>query len=90
MRGKHEVRQTDADRLNEPSVMIYGCGPAVAILGSLFNEGIDPYGKTWGQTGRTPIISSRSGKHKSNPDPLLCSERIIPVSFFLWLDYRVL
>ena len=45
--------------------------------------------ETWGQTGRTPITSSRSGKDKSNPEPLLCLERIIPVSFFLWLGCRV-
>jgi hypothetical protein len=45
--------------------------------------------ETWGQTGRTPITSSRSGKDKSNPNLLVCLERIIPVSFFLWLGCRV-
>jgi hypothetical protein len=63
------------------------CRPWTYVNVSIPSEVL--YRETWGQTGRTPITSSRSGKDKSNPNLLVCLERIIPVSFFLWLGCRV-
>ncbi|HYM77100.1 MAG TPA: hypothetical protein VE377_14095, partial [Candidatus Dormibacteraeota bacterium] len=45
--------------------------------------------ETWGQTGRTPVISSQSGNHKIKTKPSVVRRRIFSVTFLLWLDCRV-
>jgi len=47
-------------------------------------------GETWGQTGRTPIISSRSGNHKGKPKPSLCGDWVHPCWFLSTARLRLI